>query len=134
MEQRHKIPILVIEDEKDIQTILEFMLSREGYDVIIAENGKVAKRIVDEQAPVGLILLDIMLPYFNGFELVTHIRSKEKWKSVPIIMLTSRPNEKDIVEALELGADDYVTKPFNTTELMARIKRNLKNFSHDLTF
>jgi DNA-binding response OmpR family regulator len=126
MEQHYKTPILVVEDEKDIQTILEFMLSREGYDVIIAENGKVAKSIVDEREPVGLILMDIMLPYFNGYELITHIRSKEKWKSVPIIMLTSRPNEKDIVAALELGANDYVTKPFNTTELMARIKRNLK--------
>jgi len=126
MEQHNKTPILVVEDEKDIQTILEFMLSREGYDVIIAENGKVAKSIVDELEPVGLILLDIMLPYFNGYEIITHIRSKEKWKGVPIIMLTSRHNEKDIVEALELGANDYITKPFNATELMARIKRNLK--------
>lgn len=126
MGQQGKIPVLVVEDEKDIRTILEFMLSREGYDVTVAENGKVAKNIVDERDPVGLVLLDIMLPYFNGYEIITHIRSSEKWKSVPIIMLTSRPNEKDIVEALELGANDYVTKPFNTTELMARIKRNLK--------
>lgn len=126
MEQQRKIPILVVEDEKDIQTILEFVLSREGHDVIIAENGKVAKNIVDSREPVDLVLLDIMLPYFDGFELVTHIRSNEKWKSVPIIMLTARSSEKDIVKALELGANDYVTKPFNVKELMARIKRNLK--------
>jgi DNA-binding response OmpR family regulator len=126
MEQQRKVPILVVEDEKDIQTILEFVLGREGHDVIIAENGKVAKDIVDNREPVDLVLLDIMLPYFDGFEIITHIRSKEEWKSVPIIMLTSRSSEKDIVRALELGANDYVTKPFNIKELMARIKRNLK--------
>ena len=126
MEQHNKTPILVVEDEKDIQTILEFMLSREGYDVIIAKDGKAAKGIVDGREPVGLVLLDIMLPYFSGYEIITHMRSKEEWKAVPIIMLTSRAYEKDIVKALELGANDYVTKPFNAMELMARIKRNLR--------
>lgn len=101
-------------------------MSREGHDVIIAENGRVAKSFVDGNEPVDLVLLDIMLPYFDGFEIVTHIRSKEAWKNVPIIMLTSRSNEKDIVKALELGANDYVTKPFNVKELIARVKRNLK--------
>ncbi|MBF0293306.1 MAG: response regulator [Nitrospinae bacterium] len=126
MEHPRKTPILVVEDEKDIRTILEFVLSREGYEVVIAENGKMAKSFVDDNEPVDLVLLDIMLPYFDGFEIVTQIRSKEAWKSVPIIMLTSRSNEKDIVKALELGANDYVTKPFNVKELMARVKRNLK--------
>jgi DNA-binding response OmpR family regulator len=118
--------ILIVEDDEDMVTLLQFLLEREGYQAIVASDGRQARLLVDTLSPPRLVLLDVMLPYHNGFELVTHIRSKAPWREVPIVMLTADSAERDIVRALDAGASDYVVKPFNPKELMARLRRFLK--------
>ncbi|HKN85475.1 MAG TPA: response regulator [Nitrospiraceae bacterium] len=118
--------ILIVEDDEDMVTLLQFLLEREGYQAIVATEGRQARTLVETLSPPRLVLLDVMLPYHNGFELVTYIRSKELWRDVPIVMLTADSAERDIVRALDVGASDYVVKPFNPKELMARLRRFLK--------
>ena len=117
-----KKKILVVEDEKAIADILVFNLQREGYDTLVAYDGADGLRAALEDAP-DLILLDVMLPLMDGFEVLGHIREKQ---DTPIIMLTAREEETDKVLGLELGADDYITKPFSMRELMARVKANMR--------
>lgn len=114
--------ILVVDDEKPIADILQFNLQKEGYKVSCAYDGKVALDMVEELKP-DLILLDIMLPHMDGMEVCREVRKKY---DMPIIMLTAKDSEIDKVLGLELGADDYVTKPFSTRELLARVKANLR--------
>jgi DNA-binding response OmpR family regulator len=121
--------ILIVEDDEDMVTLLQFLLEREGYHAILASDGRKAQELVDTLSPPKLVLLDVMLPYHNGFEVVTHIRSKLPWREVPIVMLTADSAERDIVRALDAGASDYVVKPFNPKELMARLRRFLKTAS-----
>ena len=120
-----KNTILIIEDEKPISDIVKFNLKREGYDIITAFDGLdgYQKGI---QENVDLILLDIMLPSMNGFDVCRHIREKS---SVPIIMVTAKEEEVDKILGLELGADDYITKPFSLRELIARVKANIRRTS-----
>jgi len=110
-----KKKILVVEDEKAISDILVFNLQREGYDTLAAYDGAEGLRCALEEAP-DLILLDVMLPEMDGFEVCRRVRAE---KDTPIIMLTAREEETDKVMGLELGADDYITKPFSMRELMA---------------
>lgn len=117
-----KKKILVVEDEKAIADILVFNLQREGYDTLVAYDGADGLHAALENAP-DLILLDVMLPSMDGFEVLEHIREKQ---DTPIIMLTAREEETDKVLGLELGADDYITKPFSMRELMARVKANMR--------
>lgn len=121
-----KVPLLVVEDDTEISYLLEFMLSREGYDVKKAADGLEAISAIDSMPLPKLVLLDIMLPYHNGFELIDYIRKKPEWSEVPIVMLTAKSQEKDISRALNMGANDYVVKPFQPVELLARIRRFLK--------
>lgn len=121
--------ILIVEDDEDMVTLLQFLLEREGYRAILASDGRQGRYLIDTLSPPRLVLLDVMLPYHNGFELVTRIRSKEPWREVPIVMLTADSAERDIVRALDAGANDYVVKPFNPKELMARLRRFLKGAS-----
>ncbi|PLT36022.1 response regulator YycF [Bacillus sp. V5-8f] len=114
--------ILVVDDEKPIADILQFNLKKEGYEVTCAHDGNDAIRLVDEIQP-DLILLDIMLPGRDGMEVCREVRKKYE---IPIIMLTAKDSEIDKVLGLELGADDYVTKPFSTREIIARVKANLR--------
>ncbi|EIJ80178.1 two-component response regulator WalR [Bacillus methanolicus PB1] len=114
--------ILVVDDEKPIADILQFNLKKEGYDVYCAYDGNTAIEMVEEIQP-DLILLDIMLPQIDGIEVCREVRKKYE---MPIIMLTAKDSEIDKVLGLELGADDYVTKPFSTRELIARVKANLR--------
>lgn len=114
--------ILVVDDEKPIADILQFNLKKEGFDVYCAYDGNEAITMVDEIQP-DLILLDIMLPLRDGMEVCREVRKKYE---MPIIMLTAKDSEIDKVLGLELGADDYVTKPFSTRELIARVKANLR--------
>ncbi|KZZ85301.1 response regulator YycF [Bacillus sp. SJS] len=114
--------ILVVDDEKPIADILEFNLKKEGYDVHCSYDGNDALQQVEEFQP-DLILLDIMLPSRDGMEVCREVRKKY---DMPIIMLTAKDSEIDKVLGLELGADDYVTKPFSTRELLARVKANLR--------
>ncbi|WP_413377164.1 response regulator YycF [Alkalihalobacillus sp. 1P02AB] len=114
--------ILVVDDERPIADILKFNLEKEGFEVICAYDGIEALAQVDKFDP-DLILLDIMLPHKDGMEVCREVRKKS---DVPIIMLTAKDSEIDKVLGLELGADDYVTKPFSTRELLARVKANLR--------
>lgn len=114
--------ILVVDDEKPIADILKFNLEKEGYDVVCAYDGDTAISLAESEKP-DLILLDIMLPEKDGYEVCREIR---KTQNMPIIMLTAKDTEIDKVLGLELGADDYVTKPFSNRELLARVKANLR--------
>lgn len=115
--------ILVVDDEKNIVDILRFNLKNEGYEITIAYNGEAALARYTEKRP-DLILLDVMLPKLDGFEVCRRIREIDK--ITPIIMLTAREEETDKVLGLELGADDYITKPFSVRELQARVKANIR--------
>jgi two-component system response regulator VicR len=119
--------ILVVDDEKNIVDILSFNLKKEGYDVLTAGDGE--KALISYAAtPPDLILLDVMLPILSGFDVCTKIRSTDYL--TPIIMLTAREEETDKVLGLELGADDYITKPFSIREVLARVKANIRRTSH----
>ena len=115
--------ILIVEDEQNIVDILSFNLSREGYDTLEAYDGPTGLQLALEQNP-DLILLDLMLPGMNGFDVCRKVR--ESGSSTPILMLTAREEEADKVLGLELGADDYITKPFSMRELLARVKANIR--------
>lgn len=114
--------ILVVDDESSIVNIISYNLKKEGYEVITAEDGETALNLAFSANP-DLILLDIMMPVMDGYEVCRKIREKS---NVPIIMLTARADEVDKVIGLEIGADDYVTKPFGNRELIARVKANLR--------
>jgi len=120
-----KNKILVVDDEKPIVDILKYNLSKEGYEVVAAFDGEEAVEIAFSEKP-DLILLDIMLPKKDGFTVCKTLREK---MTCPIIMLTAKGEEVDKVLGLELGADDYVTKPFSMRELLARIRANLRRIS-----
>ncbi|MBG6214604.1 MAG: response regulator transcription factor [Cryobacterium sp.] len=114
--------ILLVEDESALSEPLSFLLEREGYEVVVAEDGPSAISKFDQNG-TDLILLDLMLPGIPGTEVCREIRTRS---TVPIIMLTAKDSEIDIVVGLELGADDYVTKPYSTRELVARIRAVLR--------
>ena len=118
---------LVVEDDQIVANVLQHLLSRGGFKVELACDGRQATQYIDSAAGTpALVLLDVMLPYTNGFELITKIRQNETWKEVPIVMLTAKSQEQEIVRALDHGANDYVLKPFRARELMARIRRVTK--------
>jgi len=115
--------VLIVEDEQSIVDILSFNLTKEGYDTLEALDGPTGLQLALEQNP-DLVLLDLMLPGMNGFDVCKKIRASGS--AVPIVMLTAREEEDDKVLGLELGADDYITKPFKNRELMARVKANIR--------
>jgi two-component system response regulator RegX3 len=120
--------ILIVEDEPSLSEPLAFLLRREGYDTEIAEDGRAALAAF-ERAGADLVLLDLMLPGLSGTEVCRELRTRS---NVPIIMLTAKDSEVDIVVGLELGADDYVTKPYSSRELLARIRAVLRRRTEDL--
>lgn len=117
--------ILIVEDEKDIIKMLEYNLKKEGFKVIDARDGEDALDLALREYP-DLILLDLMLPGMDGLEVCKALKKEAKTSSIPIIMLTAKGQESDKVVGLELGADDYITKPFSPRELVARIKAVLR--------
>ena len=123
MPQNHPASILVAEDDEHISHLLNFMLKREKYTVHLARDGREAKHFIEKNAPPAIVLLDVMLPFFDGFSLLGILRQQAAWKATPVIMLTAKTQEQDIVRALSAGANDYVLKPFQPAELLARIKR-----------
>ena len=115
--------ILLVDDEQPIQTLLSFPLQRDGYEVVVAADGREALARYDELPP-DLVVLDVMLPRMDGLEVCKRLRAKGE--TVPIIMLTAKSEEIDKVLGLELGADDYITKPFSMREFRSRVKAALR--------
>ena len=118
--------ILVCDDEKEIVDAIEIYLSKEGYNIIKAYNGKEALKIVQERDDIHLIILDIMMPVLDGISTANLIR---KDKSIPIIMLSAKSEDYDKIAGLNNGADDYVTKPFNPLELIARVNSQIRRYT-----
>lgn len=120
-----KAHVLAIEDETDIQELLRYNLTKEGYRVTLAASGEEGLRLARSEMP-DLILLDLMLPGMDGLEVCRRLLATEATRSIPIIMLTAKGEEADIVTGLELGAADYITKPFSPKVLVARIRAVLR--------
>ncbi|MGQ9569419.1 MAG: response regulator transcription factor [Thermodesulfovibrionales bacterium] len=117
--------ILVVDDELDLIETIRFQLETEGFNVISAYNGEDALNLARTENP-DLILLDIMLPKLDGYKVCRLLKFDEKYKNIPIIMLTARAQEKDKIIGLETGADEYITKPFDMDKLLERVKAHLK--------
>ena len=116
-----KPSVLIVEDEEALSTLLQYNLDKEGYHVAAATDGEEAATLIREQTP-DLVLLDWMLPGLSGIELCRRLRSRSETRNLPIIMITARGEEADRVRGLDTGADDYISKPFSMTELLARIR------------
>jgi DNA-binding response OmpR family regulator len=123
--------ILVVDDEEDILELVRFNLAREGYDLVCTMSGEEALEIARKEHP-DLLVLDLMLPGIDGLEVAKILKNDVKTKDIPIIMLTAKGEEADIVTGLELGADDYVTKPFSPRVLVARVRAALRRKVKDL--
>jgi DNA-binding response OmpR family regulator len=113
--------ILIVDDEPNIVVPLEYLMRREGYEVVVAEDGEAALAALERGAP-DLVILDIMLPKMSGFDVCRHIRADPRWAGLKILMLTAKGRDSEIEKGLGLGADAYVTKPFSTRDLVARIR------------
>jgi two-component system alkaline phosphatase synthesis response regulator PhoP len=122
----HKV--LVIEDESTLSRLLSYNLSQEGYETVVVDHGGEGLRAASEQA-FDLIILDVMLPGFNGFEVLARLR--QRGNETPVIILTARNAEDEVVHGLKLGADDYMTKPFGVAELLARVSAVLRRAKSD---
>ena len=120
-----KEKILIVDDEEDIRELVRYNLSKEGYQTVCAATGEEALTINTEQRP-DLIVLDLMLPGIDGLEVTRHIRNSNEHGDTPIVMLTAKGEEADVVTGLELGANDYISKPFSPRELIARIRAILR--------
>ena len=120
--------ILVIDDEKDLIELLSYNLGKEGYDVIVAHDGQSGLDVVKKHRP-DLVVLDIMMPGLDGLQVCQRLRADPRTGRIPIIMLTAKATETDRIVGLELGADDYVTKPFSPREVIARLKAVLRRSS-----
>ncbi|MBN2809175.1 MAG: response regulator [Deltaproteobacteria bacterium] len=120
-----KEQIAVVEDEADIREVMVYNLERDGYRVFSARNGKQGLELIQAKKP-DLVLLDLMLPGLDGLQICKLLKADELTCSIPIIMVSARGEESDIVSGLELGADDYITKPFSTREMLARVNAVLR--------
>ena len=114
---------LVIEDDEHTRQLLQFMLERESYRVRLVRDGRAAKTFIENEPAPAIALMDVMLPFVDGFQLVALVRAQPGWETVPVIMLTAKTQERDIVRALDAGANDYIVKPFQPKELLARVRR-----------
>jgi DNA-binding response OmpR family regulator len=117
--------VLVVDDEPNIVMSLRFLMEREGFQVEVAPTGEAALAALN-QAPADLVLLDVMMPELDGFEVCQRIRTNPAWHKTKVIMLTAKGRDVERDKGLALGADAYVTKPFSTRELVARVKRMLE--------
>jgi DNA-binding response OmpR family regulator len=117
--------LLIVEDDVHMAYLLGYLAEKERFAVEQIADGRKALERIERGDAVDLVLLDVMLPYTDGFELLEKLRTHAAWQKTPVIILTSRTREHDAVRALSLGADDYLTKPFSPAELVARIRRRL---------
>ncbi|MGX1197537.1 two-component system phosphate regulon response regulator PhoB [Parvibaculum sp. MBR-TMA-1.3b-4.2] len=131
-ERRMKPTVLIVEDEEALSTLLQYNLDKEGYRILSASDGEEAAMMVRETTP-DLVLLDWMLPGLSGIELCRRLRGRPETRNLPIIMITARGEESDRIRGLDTGADDYVTKPFSMTELLARIRAVMRRIRPALT-
>ncbi|MEZ5897380.1 MAG: phosphate regulon transcriptional regulator PhoB [Parvularculaceae bacterium] len=120
-----KTKVLIVEDEESLSTLLDYNLGKEDFDVTLSSDGEDALMKVEDSLP-DIIILDWMLPKISGIEVCRRLRSKPETRNIPIIMLTARSEEADRIRGLETGADDYLTKPFSTNELIARVRAVLR--------
>jgi DNA-binding response OmpR family regulator len=118
--------ILVVEDNEHAAFLMRFLLERAGYEVILSPDGRDALAKLSELEPVDLVVLDLMLPYLSGYQVLIEARKRPGWADVPIVVVTARTLEMDAVRALETGANDFVRKPFQPEELLARIRRAIE--------
>ncbi|MBN1507702.1 MAG: response regulator transcription factor [Sedimentisphaerales bacterium] len=121
-----KAMILIVDDEEDIIELVQLNLAREGYQTLACTTGEKALQIVESKSP-DLVILDLMLPGIDGMEVCRRLKAGPETRQIPVLMLTAKGEEADIVAGLELGADDYVTKPFNAKVLVARVRRLLRS-------
>ena len=121
----------VVEDEEDISKLIEYNLLSQGFNVVCSENGDVALKSIKEEKG-DLVLLDIMLPGIDGYRVCEIIKSNDSTRDLPIIMLTAKSQEEEIVKGLEMGADDYITKPFSQKVLIARVQNVLRRSANQL--
>jgi DNA-binding response OmpR family regulator len=112
--------VLIADDEPNIVTALEFLLQRNGYEVYIARNGDAALKLIEQHQP-NLVLLDVMMPLKSGYEVCQRMRERPDWRHIKIIMLTAKGRDVEMSKGLSMGADLYITKPFSTQELVAKI-------------
>ena len=117
--------VLVVEDEEDIMEVIRFNLEKEGYEVHQALSGEKALQVIENNLP-SLVLLDLMLPGINGLDLCRIFKQNDRTKAIPVIMLTAKSEDADIVAGLEMGAEDYITKPFSPRVLVARVRTILR--------
>jgi DNA-binding response OmpR family regulator len=125
LDENPTLRLLIVEDDVHMAYLLGYLAEKEGFAVEHVADGRQAVERIDRGDAVDLVLLDVMLPYTDGFELLARLRGHAAWQKVPVIILTSRTREHDAVRALGLGADDYLTKPFSPAELVARIRRRI---------
>jgi DNA-binding response OmpR family regulator len=116
--------VLVADDDRDVQNLVRFRLEREGVRVVTASDGEAALELAREQRP-DVCILDVMMPKLNGFEVLKELRDDEATAGIRVILLTARSGESDVDQAFDVGADDYVTKPFNPQELRQRVRAQL---------
>jgi DNA-binding response OmpR family regulator len=118
--------VLVVEDNDDIAFLIQFLLESEGFGVELARDGRAAAQVIATMAPPSMVVLDVMLPYTDGFQLLAQIRDRQEWAQVPVMMLTAKSQESEIARAHDAGANDYVVKPFQPSDLLARVRRLVK--------
>lgn len=116
--------VLIVEDDKNIRKFLQTILEANSYDVLVAETGNEAYSLITSRCP-DVVILDLGLPDMDGMKVLKDVRS---WSNMPVIVVSARTHERDKVEALDMGADDYITKPFGTSELLARIRAAIRHF------
>jgi two-component system, OmpR family, alkaline phosphatase synthesis response regulator PhoP len=125
LDSNSALRLLIVEDDVHMAYLLGYLAEKERFAVESIADGRKALERIERGDAVDLVLLDVMLPYTDGFELLEKLRAHPDWRQVPVIILTSRTREHDAVRALSLGADDYLTKPFSPAELVARIRRRI---------
>ena len=114
---------LVVEDDESISHLLVFMLERAGFKVHLSRDGREARKYIEESPPPAIAILDVSLPYVDGFGLIRIIRDRSSWALTPIMMLTAQAQGQDVSKALRVGANDYLLKPFHPAELLSRVEK-----------
>ncbi len=119
------VRVMVAEDDDEMSHVLDFLLRREGFHVRMVRDGRDALRVIATEDPCDLVVMDVMMPFASGLQVVRELRQNPAWALVPVLMVSGKGAENDVVAALRAGADDYLTKPFRPRELVARVRAQL---------